>query len=245
MRKLNAATETAAQQPPRFDVSTWSDQAKRLARNEAEAAALRLLLGLIVIALLAGVAVVLLDVRLRLDAGLAAAAVGGLALLVALRWLQCYSGALGRNTHEVRRATWQEELRPGRDIDGDGHVGKPAPVGHVVKINGPKPAQVTLPDLDPPRAAAPLVHFPICPNDVVYVLTRAAREGLGYREWQGHRLPSGGEIERDDWAAILDGLITWQMASASTDAAGRRRTTLRSDVPVETMVQAVRTSVEP
>lgn len=243
MRKLN--TEATTAQPQRFDVSTWSDQARRLARNEAEAAALRLLLAMIVIGLVAGAAVTLLDVRLRLDAAAVALAVGALLLLVAMRWLQCYSGALGRNTHEVRRATWQEEMRTGRDIDGDGHVGKPASVGHVVKIGGARPAQVTLPDLDAPRAAAPLIHFPICPNDVVYVLTRAASTGLGFRQWQGHRLPSGVEVDRDGWAEILDGLITWEMARASTDAASRRRTELRADVPVETMIQAVKTSLEP
>lgn len=244
MRKLYTASDTAAA-PPRFDVSTWTDQARRLARNEAEAASLRLVLILILVALLAAVVIAVADLRPPRDPVQVLVAIAAALLIIALRWLQIYSQALGRNTHQVRRATWQEELRRGEDLDGDGHQGPPPPVGHVVPISGPKPSQVTLPDLDSPRSAAPLIHFPVSPNDVVYILNRAASAGLGFRQWQGHRLPSSVEIDRDTWAAILDGLITWQMASASTDAAGRRRTELRSDVPVETMIQAVKTAVQP
>jgi hypothetical protein len=246
MRKLHTAADAPAA-PPRFDVSTWTDQARRLARNEAEAASLRLVLVLIVIGLLGGAVVVFFDLRPPRDPAQIGVAIAAAMILVALVWLYSYSTALGRNTYEVRRATWQEELRTGQDLDNDGHLGQPPPVGHVVTINGPKPARVTLPDLDSQRrAAAPLIHFPVPPNDVVYVLSRAAGDGLGFRQWHGHRLPTSGvEIDRDTWAAILDGLITWQMASASTDAAGRRRTELRSDVSVETMIQAIKTAVQP
>lgn len=242
--KLNTAADTAAA-PPRFDVSTWTDQARRLARNEAEAASLRIVLILIVVVLLAVVVVELFDLRPPRDPMQIAVAIAAAMIVVVLRWLHVYSTALGRNTHQVRRATWQEELRRGEDLDGDGHQGPPPAVGHVVPISGPKPAQFTLPNLDQQRTTAPLIHFPIPPNDVVYILSRAAGDGLGFRQWNGHRLPSGVVIDRDTWAAILDGLIVWQMASASTDAAGRRRTELRGDVAVETMIQAVKTAVEP
>lgn len=240
MRTMKQVASTA--EPARFDPSTWAQQARLLARNEADAWALRGGLALAGVVILGIVAVVVLDVRLPRDlAPLLAAVAGGLAL-VALLWGWTYSNALSRNTRHVREATWQMEVERGEDLDGDGRLGAP-PVGHVVKIGGRRPASVVLPDLDAPRSAAPLARFPVPPNDVVYVLTRAAREGLGFREWDGHRLPSGAEVDRPLWTRVIDGMVDWEMVQATTDAAGRRRVRLAGDATVDEMISAVRRSV--
>lgn len=216
MRKLN--TEATTAQPQRFDVSTWSDQARRLARNEAEAAALRLLLGLVVLGLVAGAAVVVLDVRLRLDAAAVGMAVGALLLLVALRWLQCYSAALGRNTHEVRRATWQEELRTGQDIDGDGVVGDPF---RTVKVR--KRDRVEEITLDLPRNSErnqPIMDgWGVSKADLVAILYEAELvRGLQERNWVGDGvdkfvLPSGREVTQIIFRQVLAALADHEMAS--------------------------------
>lgn len=39
---------------------------------------------------------------------------------------------------------------------------------------------------------------------------------------------------------MLDGLMAWQFATATTDSRGRRLVSLRTDVPVDTMIHAVR-----
>ena len=234
----------------KFDPSTWAGQARSLARNEADASAL--LWGVILAAgtaLSATVALVVGDATWRdvLSVEMAAA-VGVQAAVVGIIWMATYAMALRSDTREVRVATWRQEMALGQDLDGDGQIGQPKaadPVGHVVRIGGSAPKNVTLPDLDPPRSAAPLVRFPITPNDVVYVLSRAAKKGLGFREWQGHRLPSGTVVGRPLWVQIIDGMIAWRFVTTSTDGAGRRQVYLRSDVDVETMIGAVKASVEP
>jgi hypothetical protein len=102
---------------------------------------------------------------------------------------------------------------------------------------------VVLPDLDPPRETRPLVRFPVPANDVIYILTRSAQDGLGFREWDGHRLPSGSVVDRPLWTAVINGMVDWQMVQATTDAAGRRRVRLAGDATVDEMIAAVRQSV--
>jgi hypothetical protein len=97
-----------------------------------------------------------------------------------------------------------------------------------------------LPDLDRPREEPPLIHFPICANDVIYVVNRAAVAGLAFRAWDKQKLPSRKEIDRPLWSGIIDGLVAWQFATATVDAAGKRRASLREDVDIEEMLHAVR-----
>jgi len=244
MRAMRTAAPSAPAKESRFDPATWAQQARLLARAEAEAAALQVSLALAVLAMLWIGAVLALDALAPRDPATVAGLAVGAVLVVLVVYVWVYSSALAANTHEVRRATWQREREMGEDIDGDGVVGEPEPVGHVVRIGGSAPRDVVLPNLDvATRAARPLARFPVAPNDVIYVLTRAASAGLGFREWEGHRLPSGAEIDRLLWGRIIDGMVDWEMVQATTDAAGRRRVRLAGDVSVDEMIAAVRQSV--
>lgn len=228
--------------PARFDPSTWAQQAKLLAHHQAEAHAWW---AAITAASAVGLsAAAMYWSNIEWDQALIPLLAFGItaSIIVLVVYIISYSRALNANTISVKRATWGEEERQGVDLDGDGRVGPP--VGHVVRINGPKPAEVVLPDLDGSRAdRRPLVEFPVSPNDVIYILTRAQREGLGNREWEGHTLPSGETVRRNTLNEILDGMAAWQFTIERRDAAGRRHARLRADVSVETMIAAVQTSV--
>lgn len=245
MRTMKTAAQPVSANNGKFDPSTWAGQARQLARNEAQAQTL--LWGVAMLAALAAAALILRHV-----AGWPWSRFGGEfvvvvavnAVVLMLIYVTTYARTLRRDTQQVRNATWQMELARGEDLDGDQVIGPPPqPVGHVVRIGGKKPREFVLPDLEGARAARPLARFPVPPNDVVYVLTRAGKEGLGFREWEGHRLPSGAEIDRPLWGRIIDGMVDWEMVQATTDAAGRRRVRLASDVTVDEMVTAVRQSV--
>lgn len=245
MKRLNTAAPSApAREPGRFDPSTWAGQARNMAHNDADA--ITLLAAIVVSAALAVGAFATRRMAgwQRIDLLDVLVLAGGVVLALACVWIATYAWALRRDTAAVRRATWAAELDSGDDIDGDGQVGPPRPVGHVVRISGARPAEVVLPDLDPPRELAPLVEFPATPpvtaNDVIYILSEAARSGLTFRAWERRRLPSGAEIDRTLWVGIQDGLVSWTFAVAETDARGRRHVALRSDVGVETMIHAVR-----
>lgn len=243
MRVLKQSAETAAQ-PGKFDPSTWAGQARQTARNQAVSTTMLWGVGVVALLLVAALA-------MRYLAGLAWSEIAAdlaATLAVGVVWLMVvyvisYARTLRNDNEAVRAKTWLMEQELGRDLDGDGQVGKPQPVGHVVKIGGKKPKDVVLPDLDPPRQARPLVRFPVPPNDVIYILTRAANTGLGFREWDGHRLPSGVTVDRPLWTQVIDGMVDWQMVDANTDAAGRRRVRLAGDATVDEMVAAVRQSV--
>lgn len=161
-----------------------------------------------------------------------------------------YTWTVVGDTENVRRQLWQREDAAGQDLDGDGHVGQPpvVTVGRILPI-GHSDHTVTLPDLAPPPQRIALAGFPtdppVAPNDVVYILTHAtAGDGLGFRQWDKRRLPGGAEIRRDLWTGILDGLLAWQFATASTTADGRRVVNLRSDIDVETMIHTIRQGVD-
>lgn len=247
IRQMRTATPAApAAQPGKFDPSTWAGQARALARNEADALALRIALALAALALALIGGATLLDARLPRDPTGILVLAGACVACVAGAWMWTYARALARNTHHVRLATWQMELEQKIDLDGDGVLGPPPslqPVGHVMRIGGPKPVDVILPDLDPPREARPLAGFPICPNDVLFILNRAAVDGLTVRAWAGQRLPSGLLVDRTLWSAVVDGLVEWAFATATVDGAGRRRVELRTDVSVDLMADAVQKSL--
>jgi hypothetical protein len=149
-----------------------------------------------------------------------------------------YGAALWANLGAERRRFYADEVRDQRDYDGDGVVGKPH--GHVVTVAG-KPA-FTLPDLHPETPASPppaLIHFPCTANDVLWILERASKVGLGFRQWEGQPLPSKIKIDRATWGAVQDGLLRWQFATSRNTAAGRR-VDLRLDIGIEAMKDAVR-----
>lgn len=249
----NAVNPTGADKPAGtgFDPSTWGGQARLLAKNDAEARALFWAI------LLAAADVVIVWAALRFGWAQTRDVLSGDGLMVlvvqagavALLWVVTYTRALRDDTEQVRQTTWQRELAEGRDIDGDSHVGPPPSVGHVLPIgSGPRKQEVILPDLDPPKRLEALPGFPtdpvVTPNDVVFILTNSVGDGLAFATWTGRRLPSGAEIQRDTWTAILDGLLAWQFATASSTANGRRIVALRSDIDVEDMIKHIKTAVE-
>lgn len=152
--------------------------------------------------------------------------------------LAVYGVYLWLHVNNTVRDLWQREIKDGKDIDRDGKVGPPR--GHVVEVQG-KPA-FTLPDLHPETPAAPppaLIHFPCTANDVLFVLDSAQSDGLGFRAWEGKRLPSGVKLDRSTWGAVQDGLLRWQFATARQTKTGRV-VELRTDIDIEAMKDAVR-----
>lgn len=167
-----------------------------------------------------------------------------MALIGAVIW----AVSVVRDVENVRRQLWFEiwksEIATGTDIDGDGVIGQPEPIGHVVTVNGSKPGEVTLPNLDV-MTRRPLVHFPtnhgrmVTPDDVIFILDRSVEVGLAFRNWEGQRLPSGTVLDRTAWGGCLDGLVAWRFAEERQTARGRA-VELRSDITVEDMKRAVR-----
>jgi hypothetical protein len=151
--------------------------------------------------------------------------------------LAVYGVALWLHVNSVTRDLWRRELRDGKDYTGDGHLGPPQ--GHVVHVQG-QPAFV-LPDLHPETPAAPppaLIHFPCTANDVLFVLDKAQGDGLGFRAWEGQRLPSGVKLDRDGVKWLQDGMLAWKFATSRMTATGRR-VELRTDIDIEAMKAAV------
>lgn len=159
-----------------------------------------------------------------------------------------YAVSVAKDVENVRRQLWLEiwarERASGTDLDGDGIVGQPEPIGHVVNITGSKGGQVVLPNLDV-MTKRPLLHFPqnhgrmVTPDDVLYILDRAQTEGLSFRNWEGHKLPSGTVLDRNAWGGCLDGLVAWRFAIDRPTQRGRV-VELRDDITVEDMKRAVR-----
>ena len=148
-----------------------------------------------------------------------------------------YGVALWLNLGAERRRFYATEVRDGKDYNNDQVIGDPR--GHVVHVQG-EPAFV-LPDLHPETPPSPppaLIHFPCTANDVLWILDRAAKLGLGFRQWEGRVLPSGVKLDRATWGAVQDGLIAWKFATARQTATGRR-VDLRLDIGVEAMKAAV------
>lgn len=244
MRTMKQMAETTAAQPGKFDPSTWAGQARQTAKNQATSTTMLWGVAVAVLLLLAAL-VMRHGVGLawqEIVADLAAALAIGLLWLMAV-YVISYARTLRNDNQAVRARTWLLEEQSGQDLDGDGQVGRPQEVGHVMRIGGTKPKNVVLPDLAPPRQTQVLKMFPVSPNDVIYILTRSAKEGLGFREWDGHLLPSRTPVDRPLWTKIIDGMVAWEMVDAATDAAGRRRVRLASDVTVDEMIAAVRQSV--
>lgn len=199
------------------------------------------------IAALLGISLLVLSILVAIETRQPLIILLGLAILVGCA---IYAVSVWSDVQHVRRQLWAFEQQTGRDIDGDGIVGPPEHVGHVVTIrsnNGADHREFTLPDLDPPRSLRPLVRFPQQPpvtaNDVIFFLQRAEGEGLSFRSWDKVSLPSGARIDRDLWRGILDGLLDWQFAVASQTADSRRIVALRADIDTDTMIHAVQQGI--
>lgn len=252
MKRHNTTAPTSAKLETRFDPSTWANQPRLLAKNEAEARLYQMAPWAALIAL--GIALASFaigeNIRLPIPWPLAMLALwivelAGLASIYA----STYASALQADNQAARRATWHIEQQTGHDLDGDGHIGPPEPIGHIIplKSNGQDIGEIILADLDAP-GLRPLAGFPaepkpITPNDVIYIIDRAAEVGLGSRQWEGHHLPSGASPGRDVWTAILDGLLLWQFATQRHTSDGRRLVELRTDTDIEHMKAAIQKAI--
>lgn len=189
-----------------------------------------------------GGAVFALSVYVGAETGLWVALIPGAIVAIGAT---IYAVSVIQDVENVRRQLWLEiwaqERTTGEDIDGDGIVGPP--VGHVVEIGGGR-GSVTLPNIDV-MDRRPLVHFPsetghvVTPDDVLHILDRAVSIGLGFRNWERHKLPSGTIVDRTTWAGCQDGLIAWRFAQDRQTQRGRV-VELRGDLSVEDMKRAVR-----
>lgn len=235
MKPKNAATPQPNTDPPLY-AAGYHLTPGRLAMQRVRA----------YLAALLGLSLLALAILIAIETRQPLVILPGVALLGACA---IYTVSVWKDVDNVRRQLWMLEARTGQDIDGDGHIGPPAipePVGHVVAVrsNGQAAREFTLPDLDPPREARPLIRFPQQPavtaNDVIWIIQRAETDGLSFRPWSKVRLPSGARIDRDLWRGILDGLIAWQFAIAGQTADGRRTVALRTDIDTDAMIHAIR-----
>lgn len=189
-----------------------------------------------------GGAVFALSVYVGAETGLWVALIPGAIVAIGAT---IYAVSVIQDVENVRRQLWLEiwsqERATGEDIDGDGIVGPP--IGHVVEIGGGR-GSVTLPNIDV-MDRRPLVHFPsetgrvVTPDDVLHIIDRAVLIGLGFRNWERHKLPSGTIVDRQTWAGCQDGLIAWRFAQDRQTQRGRV-VELRGDLSVEDMKRAVR-----
>lgn len=164
-----------------------------------------------------------------------------LAGLVLFGGAAIYSVTVFYDVERVRRQLWKDEEASGRDLDGDGAVGKPTkPAGHPVKLGA---GSFVLPDLDAPGAEPPLPHFTVPANDVIYILRNVRQRPLTYRKWDKQRLPSGATVDRDLLTSIQDGLLAWRFAAATYSADGRRTVDLRTDIGVDAMIHAINKAI--
>lgn len=220
MIKRKSTTPVAAQPTtPTFDPSTWSNQPRLLAGNQAEAAAIE------AAALSAGIILVLtLIAWFVADAKpVEAISVAAVALAVGIcatfaRWSYVYSNALRADTEAVRQATWLREVVEQRDLDGDNVIGDPFRTVPV-KREG-KATENVIYDLpsNSERGAPVMQGWGVSQADLISFLFEAERgRGLQERAWVGektarHVLPSGGVVTQALFRQIVQALADHGMA---------------------------------
>jgi hypothetical protein len=204
------------------DRSTWANQPRLLASNDAESAAIECgtyAVGIVLaLALLAGIAWsewgadpvdVLIFVAVSIVIG---------ALVTLWRWSTTYAEALRADTDEARRATWQREIDTGEDIDGDNFIGDPF-ASLTVHRQG-KEDEAVIYDLprDSDKAAPIMKGWGVSKADLVSFLFEAEHgRGLNERAWvedkrNRHILPSGRDVTQPIFRSVLASLAEHGMA---------------------------------
>jgi len=239
MRRHRSATPAST---PTFGPSTWANQPRLLASNQAEAAAIEAgasALGLVLAGALAAWGVFDVapgEVLIGAAVGVALGAVVTLA-----RWARVYSTALRADTEAARRATWLREADEGRDLDGDGVIGDPFRTITVRRQDG----RVEAVPMSLPRNSAR--HQPVMTGwgvtaaDLVAILYEAElTRGLQERAWVGRGvepciLPSGRQVTQIMFRQVLSALEEHEMASKR---AGRWELDVTADDVAETLRKA-------
>lgn len=139
-------------------------------------------------------------------------AAGGAVLLIGGTFVV----ALWAYTSNVRRHTWwQEELRAGLDLDGDGVLGRPEPRRLrlvAVRANGQVQEPVIMAEQDTEETPALLEGFELDPIDLAAFLAEAGRRGLTKNAWlppgrPRYKLPSGQRVTRGVWDRVTAELV--------------------------------------
>lgn len=222
MKYNTSAPSRPAETTPRFDPATWTGQARHLARNDADAAAL-LALGVCVLvsALLLWIAWPIRDLLAAAASALLLLAIQG--ALIGLTWIVVYARTLRRDTRHVRATTWSREIETGQDLDGDGVVGPPSPASRTVRVTRGDQVDEIILDM-PARSSAGgpvLLDFGVTAPDLVSFLFEAdLRRGLQERNWvgdtvQAYVLPSGQRVTQSLFRQIVAGLAARGMAIKS------------------------------
>lgn len=222
IKRRRFATPLAAQPTtPTFDPSTWANQPRLLAANQAEAAAIEagaLGLGLVLAGGLAAWGV--FDVAPGETLVGAAVGVALAALITLARWARVYSTALRADTEAARQATWLRELDEARDLDGDGVIGDPFRTIAVRRRDGGvDDVSMALPR-NSERHQPVMAGWGVSQADLVAILYEAELSGRGLQEraWVGRGvepciLPSGRQVTQVLFRQVLAALEDHEMAS--------------------------------
>ena len=226
MLRRRSATPVAAQPTtPSFDPSTWANQPRLLAGNQAEAATVHCAawaIGIVLVIAIIGVAAWQKANADPVDVLIVVAVAVVVGCLVTLwRWATTYSAALQADTAEARRATWAKEDAAGQDIDGDNFIGDPF-ASLTVKRQG-KPDETVIYNLprDSDKTAPIMKGWGLSKADLVSFLFEAEqRRGLNERAWvedkrNRHILPSGREVTQPIFRSVLASLAEHGMAVKS------------------------------
>ena len=205
------------------DRSTWANQPRLLASNDAESAAIEagkyVAAIVLVLALLGAVAWDVAGVD-PVDVLIFVAVAVVIGVLVTLwHWSTVYADALRRDTEEARRATWQHEMNAGEDLTGDGYIGNPFRDIQVRRKTG-NVEQV--PFSHPPNSqrGEPIMEgWGVSKSDLVAILYEAElSRGLQERAWVGDGvdkfpLPSGKVVTQTIFRNVQAALAEHDMAS--------------------------------
>lgn len=221
MRRHRSATPVSAQPTtPTFDPSTWANQPRLLASNQAEAEAIEaaaVALGLVLVVAVLAWGVFGAEPGEVLIGAAVGVALGAVVTLA--RWARVYSTALRADTAAARRATWLREADEGRDLDGDGVIGDPFRTITVRRQDG----RVEAVPMSLPRNSAR--HQPVMTGwgvtaaDLVAILYEAElTRGLQERAWVGRGvepciLPSGRQVTQIMFRQVLAALEEHDFAS--------------------------------
>jgi hypothetical protein len=222
MNKRRSATPVAAQPTtPSFDPSTWANQPRLLAGNQAEAATVHCAawaIGIVLAIAVVGVAAWQKVNADPVDVLIVVAVAVVIGCLVTLwRWATTYAAALQADTAEARRATWQREIDTDKDLTGDGYIGDP--FNRVsVKREGETVAEVIVPRPSHSARHEPaMIGWGVTPSDLVaFVFEAEAGRGLNERAWVGEgvarfHLPSGAVVTQPLFRQVLAALAEHEL----------------------------------
>lgn len=222
IKKPSSATPVSAQPTqPYFDPSTWANQPRLLASNEAEAAAIEAggwAIGAVLVVLVLAVLAVVAGAPPVPALGAVAVTVVIGVLLTLWHWATTYAAALRHDTDEARRSTWQREVDDGVDYDGDEIIGDPFSTVKVKRHDGTVEEVIIDKPAHTERHAPIMQNWGISKPDLVAFLYEAEIGGRGLQEraWVGDAdkfvLPSGRAVTQLLFRDVLAALAEHDMA---------------------------------